>query len=358
MIKLTSYRKVLLWSESGYLTTIAQVQRWSVSLANSREPDLGGAMHCRSIFFCALMLIPTVLPAADILIGTGSRAGTYFQVGRSICRIVNRQMVGKTCKVTESAGSVENLNNVQLGALEIGLVQSDIQYHALQGSGPYRFVDTAYDSVRSLFSLYSESFTLVVRRDAGIGELSQLKGHRVNIGNPGSGQRATMEVVMDAMDWGREDFQLVTELPASQQSLALCHNRIQALVYTVGHPNPSVARAVDLCDGEIAEVAGPVIERLIFENPYYTQEVISPDSYASMHRPVKTFGVLATAVTSEDVDEELVYAMVKAVFENIDQFRRMHKVFRELDPKRMIREGLSAPLHKGAERYYREQGWM
>lgn len=300
----------------------------------------------------------SVLQAEQVVIGTGSRSGVYFQAGRVICRLITRNLQDAGCRVLETPGSLSNLNNVQVGALELGLVQSDIQYHAVNHSGPFQFVDRPYDNLRALFSLHTEPFTLVARRDSGIKALDDLKGRRVNIGNPGSGQRATMEVVMQAKGWSKDDFQLVTELPASQQSLALCHNRIQAMIYTVGHPNRSVARAVDLCNAEIVNVADPVIDALVAANPYYNYTLIPADTYTGMQEPVKTFGVLATVVSSADVDDELVYRVVKTLFEDFDRFRRMHRVFQDLEPSNMIKNGLSAPLHKGAERYYRERGWL
>ena len=315
-------------------------------------------MRFRVAWLVLLVLFFSPLQAADIIIGTGSKSGVYFQAGRAICRLIKRNMEGVDCQVLETAGSVSNLDNVQVGSLEIGLVQSDIQYHAVNHSGPFQFVDRPYGNLRAVFSLYTEPFTLVARRDSGIRVLDDLKGRRVNIGNIGSGQRATMEVVMQAKGWTKDDFQLVTELPASQQSLALCHNRIQAMIYTVGHPNRSVARAVELCDGEIAEVADPVIDELVATHPYYTHTLIPGGIYEGIYDPVKTFGVLATLVSSSDVDEELIYNIVKTLFENFDAFRRMHLVFGDLEPEKMIREGLSAPLHKGAERYYRERGWI
>jgi len=315
-------------------------------------------MKIRLMLMMVTVLGCSALQAEEVVIGTGSRSGVYFQAGRVICRLITRNLKDVGCRVLETPGSLSNLDNVQVGALEIGLVQSDIQYHAVNHSGPFQFVDRPYDNMRALFSLHTEPFTLVARRDAGIEVLDDLKGRRVNIGNVGSGQRATMEVVMRAKGWTKDDFQLVTELPASQQSLALCHNRIQAMIYTVGHPNRSVAKAVVLCDADIVNVADPVIDALVAANPYYSYTLIPADAYSGMHDPVKTFGVLATVVSSADVDDELVYRVVKALFENFDSFRRMHRVFHDLEPSKMIKDGLSAPLHKGAARYYRERGWL
>jgi len=315
-------------------------------------------MRIYGLLIVLLSLATGPAQAEEILVGTGSKSGVYFQVGRSICRLVNRNMAQTTCTPLETAGSVSNLANVEGGSLEIGIVQSDIQHHAIHRSGPYQFVDTPHGNLRSLFSLYAEPFNLIARADSGISGLDDLKGKRVNIGNPGSGQRATMEVVMRAKGWSTNDFQLATELPASQQSMALCHNRVQAMVYMVGHPNPSISQALKLCDASLVEVAGAEIDRLVSEHPFYAYTSIPAGTYPSLNRPVKTFGTLATVVSSSDIDEQLVYGVVKTIFEHFDRFKRMHKAFHGLKPEMMIDQGLAAPLHRGAERYYREQGWI
>jgi hypothetical protein len=306
----------------------------------------------------ALLLLAVPGYADDILIGTGSKSGVYFQVGRSICRLLNREVEDLSCAPLETAGSVANLSNVTNGSLELAVVQSDIQFHAVNRSGPYRFVDTPYDNLRALLSLYVEPFNLVARRDADINGLDDLEQRRVNVGNSGSGHREMMAVVMQAKGWKADDFQLMTELPASQQTMALCHDRVQAMVYTAGHPNPSIAQAIELCDARLVEVSGPEIDRLIADNPFYTYTSIPAGVYRGVDKPVKTFGTMATVVSSSDVDESLVYNTVKALFENLDRFKRMHTAFRDLEPETMVSQGLAAPLHKGAERYYREMGWI
>ncbi len=314
----------------------------------------------RLIRLVAMLLPLLVAPvqADEILIGTGSKSGVYFQVGRSICRLLKRHADNVSCEPLSTAGSVSNLGNVVNGSLEVGIVQSDIHHHAVNRSGPYRFVDTPHDNLRALFSLYVEPFNLVVRRDAGISSLDDLKGRKINIGNSGSGHRATMEVVMQAKGWSTDDFQLVTELPASEQTMALCHKQVQAMVYTVGHPNRSVAHAIELCDAKLVEVSGTEIDQLVSEHPFYAYTSIPAGVYSGVDQPVKTFGTLATVVSSSDIDDALVYTLVKTIFENLDRFKRMHMAFHDLNPQAMVNKGLAAPLHPGAERYYREMGWI
>jgi TRAP transporter TAXI family solute receptor len=301
---------------------------------------------------------PTSATAQDIVIGTGSPDGVYYHVGRAICRLVNRYAQGLACTTRPTPGSEYNLVNVRGGALEIGVAQSDVQFHAVNHSGPFAFRDITYEDLRALFSLHGEPFTVVARRDSGIRAFDDLKGRRVNIGNPGSGQRATMNVVMAAKGWSKADFLLAEELPAAQQSLALCHGRIEAMVYTVGHPNASIAKATSLCDAVIVAVAGPAIDKLVADNPYYAYATVPGGMYSGNPDPVKTFGVKATIVSSAEVGADAVYAVVRAVFDHLDEFRRMHPAFATLEAAGMMREGLSAPLHEGAARYFSEKGLM
>lgn len=296
--------------------------------------------------------------AQEIAIGTGSKAGVYYQVGRAICRLVDREVEGTTCTVIATPGSLFNLSNVRGGALEIGLAQSDWQFNAVNKSGPFEFMDDDFGNLRALFSVHSEPFTVVARRDSGIRTFDDLKGARVNIGNPGSGQRATMEAVMAVKGWDKDDFLLAEELPAAQQSLALCHGRVQAIVYTVGHPNASIGKATGLCDSVLVEVSDPDIDRLVAENAYYAYTTVPGGMYPGNPDPVRTFGVKATVVSSSDVDADLIYEVVRAVFDNLGRFRRMHPALGTLEPTAMVREGLSAPLHEGARRYFVEKGLM
>ncbi len=297
--------------------------------------------------------------SVEVTIGTGSRAGVYFQVGRALCRLVNAgaQDHGVTCAALSTAGSIFNLGLVRGGALQLGVAQSDWQYHAVKGTS--RFSRAGPDAdLRALFSVHGEPFTVVARRDSEIRTFDDLQGKRVNIGNPGSGQRATMEVVMEAKGWDKSVFSLANELPASQQSLALCHDRVQAMVYSVGHPNASVGQAAGLCDAIIVEVKGPTIDKLVDENPFYAYTQVAGGIYPGNLDPVTTFGVKATVVSSAAVDADTIYSIVKAVFDDLDKFKRMHPAFGNLEPEQMIRDGLSAPLHEGAERYFKEQGLM
>lgn len=293
-----------------------------------------------------------------ITIGTGGQTGVYFVVGQSICRLVNRGSAdhGLKCTAPSTGGSIANINAIKAGDMDMGVAQSDWQYHAYNGTS--KFEGDQFEKLRAVFSVHGEPFNVIARKDSGIKSFDDLKGKRVNIGNPGSGQRATMDVVMDAKGWTLDDFALASELKPAEQAAALGDNKVDAIIYTVGHPNGSIQEAVSTIDAELVPVAGPEIDKLISENPYYAAATIPGGMYKGTDETVETFGVKATFVTSADVDEDTIYQVVKAVFENFDRFKRLHPAFENLTEEEMISGGLSAPLHAGAEKYYKERGWM
>ncbi|TYB88054.1 TAXI family TRAP transporter solute-binding subunit [Oceaniovalibus sp. ACAM 378] len=293
-----------------------------------------------------------------ITIGTGGQTGVYFVVGQSICRLVNRDSAtnGLKCTAPSTGGSIANINAIKAGDMDMGVAQSDWQYHAYNGTS--QFEGDKFDKERAVFSVHGEPFTVIARKDANIGDFDDLKGKRVNVGNPGSGQLATMEVVLDAKGWTMDDFALASELKPAEQAAALGDNKVDAIIYTVGHPNGSIQEAVSTVDASIVPVTGEAIDKLIADNPFYATATIPGGMYKGTDDDVTTFGVKATFVTSSDVPDDVIYAVVKAVFDNFDRFKKLHPAFENLKEEEMIKDGLSAPLHPGAEKYYKERGWM
>jgi TRAP transporter TAXI family solute receptor len=295
-----------------------------------------------------------------ISIGTGGVTGVYYPTGGAICRLVNagRGEHGIRCSVESTGGSVYNANTIRNGELDMGVVQSDVQYNAMKGEGEEFSSQGPDENLRAVFSVHPEPFTVVARADAGIASFDDLKGKRVNVGNPGSGQRSTMEVIMDAKGWTMGDFSLASELKSAEQSQALCDNKIDAMVFTVGHPSGSIQEATTTCDTVLVPVTGPEIDKLVEQYPYYAKATIPGGMYQGTDEDVETFGVKATFVSSSEVDEAVVYETVKAVFENFDQFKKLHPAFSDLEKEQMVTEAMSAPIHPGAEKYYKEAGLM
>ncbi|GAB3527995.1 TAXI family TRAP transporter solute-binding subunit [Photobacterium alginatilyticum] len=294
-----------------------------------------------------------------ITIGTGSVTGVYYPTGGAICKLVNkdRKQHNVRCSVESTGGSIYNVNTMRAGELDFGIVQSDWQYHGYNGTSKFKD-QGAYKKLRAVFSIHTEPFNIIARTDSGINSVADLKGKRVNIGNPGSGDRATMGVVMDAMGWTNADFKLASELKGSERSQALCDNKIDAFVYVVGHPNGSIKEATTSCEAKLVPATGAAIDKIVADNPYYAKSTVPGGMYKGTNDDVNSFGVAATLVSSTDVSDDVVYALVKSVFENFNTFKRLHPAFANLKPENMVKDGLSIPLHPGAERYYKEMGYL
>lgn len=307
-----------------------------------------------------VMAFSTAAVSADqtfVTIGTGGVTGVYYPTGGAIARLTNKgkKEHGIRASVESTGGSVYNLNAIASGELDMGVAQSDWQYHAYNGTSKFKEKGPNKD-LRAVFSVHPEPFTVVARADSGIKNFEDLKGKRVNIGNPGSGQRGTMEVVMGKMGWTKDDFKLAAELKPAEQSQALCDNKVDAIIYTVGHPNGSIKEATTSCDAILVNVTGPVIDALVSENDYYRTAVIPGGMYRGSDADTTTFGVGATFVSSAKVPEKVIYVVVKSVFENFDSFKKLHPAFGNLKKEEMVKDGLSAPLHDGAAKYYKEAG--
>lgn len=292
-----------------------------------------------------------------VTIGTAGVTGVYYPAGGAICRLVNRgrKEHGIRCTVESTGGSINNLEMIHKGELELGVIQSDLLYAAY--SGTEVFSDVGADKkIRGIFALHPEPFTVVVRKDAKIGTFDDLKGKRVYMGAPGSGMRATMEELMKVKGWTKKTFSSVVDLKAADQSQALCSGKIDAMIYAGGHPNGAIQQITIMCATKLIDVDGAVIEKLIADHPYYSHATIPGGMYVGNPQDVHTFGVKAVLAASEDLDDDTVYEIVKAVFDNIDNFKTLHPVFATLNPKMMALTGNNVPIHPGAQRYYREKG--
>ena len=307
----------------------------------------------------ALMATSVMAETKHVVIGTGGQTGVYYQVGGAICRLVNKGTAKHEINCThKTGGSVTNINGLRSGDLDMGVSQSDWQYHAYNGTAPDQFPDGAFKELRAVFSVHAEPFTVVARSDSGIKTFADLKGKKVNVGNPGSGSRGTMEIIMDKMGWTMDDFAIASELKSSEQAAALCDGKVDAIIFTAGHPNGSIKEATTSCDAILVPVDNAAAQKLAADNPYYAMTAIPAGMYKGTDTDTATFGVAATFVSSTKTDDETIYQMVKAVFDNFKRFKKMHPAFAHLKESDMIIKNLSAPLHDGAVRYYKEKGWM
>jgi TRAP transporter TAXI family solute receptor len=294
-----------------------------------------------------------------IVIGTGSVGSDYYPLGGAVCRLVNLETArhGIRCRTVTSPGSAFNVTALRDGRFHLAVLRSDVQHDAVTGRGPFARLG-AFTSLRAVLSAHAEPFAVVARAGSGLRTVADLVGRRVNIGEVGSGHRLAMERVMEALGVTREDFAAVTELSPEAQNDALCERRVDAVVYAAGNPNGIVQDAIRRCGGRLVAMSGPTVEALLARHPEYTRAVIPAGLYPGHGADIATFGARATLVTTAAAPDAVVYEVARAVLEHFDDFTRLHATFAPLDPREILRAAHRAPLHPGAERYYRERGWL
>ena len=327
-------------------------------MKNTRTP-LAAAVLAAAIVGFGAASAPAVAQQKFTTIGTGGVTGVYYAAGGTICRLVNKDRARHNirCSVESTGGSVFNVNTIKAGELDFGFVQSDVQFNAMKGVGQFA-KDGAFADLRAVFAVHPEPFTVVARKEAGVKVFTDFKGKRYNVGNPGSGTRASMEELLAAMNWKLSDFSLASELKADEHGPALCDGKIDGFFYAVGHPSANIQDPTTSCGAKLVSLTGPAVDKLVAEKPYYAKATIPAGLYPNNPEPTQTYGVLATVVSSSKVPAETVYQVVKAVFDNFEEFKKLHPALAHLQPENMVKDGNSAPLHEGAARYYREKGWI
>jgi uncharacterized protein len=319
------------------------------------------AAACAATFVTAVMA-PAPATAQQqrfVTIGTGGVTGVYYPAGGAICRLVNRDRAkhGIRCSVESTGASVANVNLIKQSELDFGVAQADVQFNATKGAGAFA-KDGAVGDLRFVFSLHPELMTVVARREANIKSMADFKGKRFNIGNPGSGTRTATEELMASMGLKATDLALASELRADEQGPALCDGKIDGFTFVVGHPSANITDPTTICGAQIVPVTGPAVDKLLADKPFYTKAQVPGGMYKGNAGAVDSYGVLATVVSGAKVPDDVVYTVVKAVFDNINEFKALHPALANLKPEEMATKGQFAPVHPGAARYYKEKGWM
>ena len=293
-----------------------------------------------------------------ITIGTGGITGVYYAAGGALCQLVNKDRAkhGIRCSVESTGGSVFNVNAIKAGKLDLGLAQSDVQYNATRGMKEFK--DGAFKELRAVMSLHPEPFTVLARKEAKIRSFADFKGKRFNVGNPGSGTRASMEELLAAMGWKMSDFSLAAELKPDEHGQALCTGKIDGFFYPVGHPSVNIRNATSTCGARLISLTGAAVDKLVKETPYYGYATIPGGLYSNNPQDTRSYGVLATLMSSSKVPADTIYVVVKEVFDNFDEFKTLHPALAVLDSRASTTVGLTAPLHDGAVRYFKQRGWL
>ncbi len=303
--------------------------------------------------------LPAMAEAAhSLILESGDVVGMHYPEAGAICRLVNKDRAGHglRCLVEPTTGSAANLAGLESGDGQLAIVQSKMLEQAVAGKGP--FANAPRADLRSLMSLHGESVAVVVAPGAKLKKAADLKGKRVNLGHTGSFQRSMAEAMLAAEGLAPADLGAALEMDESKVAKALCRNEVDAAVFTGLHPIAEVQEAIDGCGASLLPLKDAALDKFLKENAAYSRQVIPGDAYTGLREKVPTFGLRAVLVTTSRLSAEDAYEVVKAVFDNLKAFRAMHPLLGELEKKQMTHDALVAPLHEGAQRYYRENGGL
>jgi uncharacterized protein len=303
------------------------------------------------------MAVSDALAPSPVNVTTGIPGGVYHPVGNAICRMFNLEgdHEAMPCVAVSSDGSVANIQRVNSGGSAFGLSQTDVAVAAYHSEGPFAAAGPG-PKLRTVIALYPEAFTVVARADTGIRDFQDLPGKRVGIGTSGVGYNFTRDVILGFYGWTTSGPERVLEFAPAEQNQALCTNKVDAIIFEAGHPNGLTQEATMDCGARLVRVAGQPIDRLLATHPYYIASIIPGGMYADNPDDVPTIGTRAMLVSSSDQSDKLVYAMVKAVFDNFAVFRQLHPALSTLNIQEMVPSASAIPIHSGALNYYREVG--
>ena len=323
-------------------------------------------IRCNPFFKRALILaiilsvgiFPLSVHAFDVLLGTGA-TGTFSQFsGKLLSRIITKHADGINSKYVPASDDVHNLTNLQGGSLDLILIDALMLHDAIQKQGDFAFLDINYDNLRILFPVYDVPTTLVVRQDAKIGSLDDLKGKRINAGVPQSPQHLMTNLVLQAKNWTPDDFSLVVELGASlsDDTMAFCHATIQAMLFIGVHPDSSLQRLFKLCKAELVSMDDQAIQKLVDGHVAFSKIVIPAQTYPSQTNRIATLGTRMYLVGSEDLDTETTQAIIRAIDLNRKAVQSAHPALASFSPQPAAENGIGLPIHAGAIQYFQESG--
>jgi TRAP transporter TAXI family solute receptor len=303
--------------------------------------------------------VSVVLAPAPVTLASGTPGGIYHPVGNALCRMFNLPDAQQAapCLAVSSEGSVANIRRIETRKAAFGLSQTDLAYAAYHGEGPFAAAGPD-PKLRMLIALYPEAFTAIVRADTGIRDFEDLHGRRIGIGKSGAGYGFTRDVVLGFYRQSIPNPEHALEFGPAEQNPALCNNQVDAIIFQAGHPNGLTQEATTGCPARLVRVAGPPIDRLLAAHAFYTATIIPGGMYAGNPEDVPTIGTRAILITSSSQPDRLAYAMVKAVVEHFDDFKRMHPALAGLTVRDMVPSEAVIPIHAGALAYYREAGLL
>jgi TRAP transporter TAXI family solute receptor len=295
-----------------------------------------------------------------VRIATASISGVYYSTGNAVCRFIKKQShlndnMNIFCSVQSTPGAMYNLNALRNGDVEIAIAQGDWEYQAFNALGVFKQLGPM-TNLRSMFTTHREALTILVREDSGINSFNDIQGKIVNIGAPGTGVRGTIETVMKAKGWTKDNFKLATELNSSEQGQALCDGKIDVMLHVIGHPNGAFQEVTATCKAKFIPLDQDTLEQLLSEYPYYSYYEVPTKLYMGEDEIIPTIAVRSTFYTRSDFPNDEVYMILESVFNNFSSLKQLHPAFSNLAKSDLIPKETATPIHEGALQYYKKVG--
>lgn len=291
-----------------------------------------------------VMVAAPVQSQEELRVGTASQGGAFYPVGQAISNLVNEHADGLSMVPIVTQGAVQNPRLVDSGEVNYGITNENLAYFAVNGEGPY---DTALN-VRGVAALHPSVLHMVTLADSDIQEFSDLEGKRVAVGPAGGGTLSYLQRLLDAHDMSMDDI-TPSMLSYADGFSQLGDGNVDAALALAGYPASAITQTQATQDIRFIEVADDVVERMLDDYPYYTRIDVPAEAYDT-DGSVQMFGVNNVLIANGDADEDEVFAVTRAVFDNLEQFRDENANARQVDPS--TTNQLAFPLHPGAERYF------
>ena len=292
---------------------------------------------------------------SHMLLGTGSVQGVYFPIGGVICRLLNRHksLHRIRCSLESTGGSIYNLRELREGNFDIVFAQSDWQYHAYNGTSTFR-EEGPNKALRSIFALEPDPLALIVKTNSDIKRFDDLENRTVSFGYARSLQHRIINDLLAAKGWTDKNFKAVRRMSDTKQVGALCEDKVEAILLLASSLTDYLRDLSEDCKLRLVPIEAPEIADIIAEKPYYRIGEIPREMHLDSEKDTVSFGLGATFVAQESTSPKAIYHVVKEVVENFKDFQSLHPSLETLNKKEMPYAGLTAPLHPGAIRYYRE----
>ena len=322
-----------------------------------------------STLFLALTIFVFSLPAKSVeffTIGSGASSDINFELSNAICKMVAKQPSLESgtgtseksyrCTAPATSGSLFNLAQVQSGNFQFAFARSDEVHTAYNEIKSEQI--KPFKEIRSIFSTTPTAFQLITKKNSDIKDWKSLKGKIVRIGKEGTSDRQAFDYLIEANRVNKSFFGSTIETNGSFTSEDICKKKIDAFGFVGTIPEANIEKAASECGAHVLDLTNLNINRVFKNASFYSKISIPKGTYKNNDKDIVTFGFINNLITHEKVSDEIVYNLVKSIFDNFPNFKKENPLFNNLKIQQMIKSGLSAPLHPGAIRYYKEKGWM